>query len=169
MKHVEDFKVEIKNAIDEKLKEMGLVVKYSIKLSGYNNISLNIKSSKIDFKDNIIKKIESRIERLENINPSLHEEEILALKYELRIINAIDPDSLYNREIKCPFSLSYSGRNILGMFYSGDALEVLEMIYDAVDKVIKDWHEPDERVNYLNIPFRFNLSIGDNKGGYIVK
>ena len=43
------------------------------------------------------------------------------------------------------------------------------MIYDVVDKVIKDWHEPDERVNYLNIPFRFNLSIGDNKGGYIVK
>ena len=169
MKHVEDFKVIIKNAIDEKLKEMGLVVKYSIKVTGYKNIVMNIKSSKIDFKENSIERYKDRIDRLVNINPNLHYDEIEELKYRISILENIDPNTDYNRNIPCHLNLSYYGIESLKCTFKDDALEVLEMIYNVVDGVIKDWHEPDERINYLDIPFRFKFSIGENKGGYIVK
>ncbi|MEG1299451.1 MAG: hypothetical protein RSC93_01915 [Erysipelotrichaceae bacterium] len=161
-----DRKVTIKNDIDGSLKEHGFgnKVKYSMKIEHYSTLVLNIKSCHVDLKENLLNRLnERKNELLESGCYGVREMEMI--ENYISKNEKIDVDSEWNRDLNFHYH-SKGSKEDLGKFFTGEALDVLWAIHEAVHK---DWYdESDAMTDYFNVDFYFTLKIGDNKGGFSV-
>lgn len=159
-------KVEIKNRIDGLLKEKGFdrSVKFSMKIENYSKLVLNISACKVDLKENLMNRLNERKNELLN-SGCYSVNELESIENYIGQNERIDVDSEWNRDLNFHYHSSNSKED-LGKFFSGEALEILWLIHEAVH--VGWYNNSDAMIDYFDVDFYFDLNIGDNKGGFKV-
>lgn len=153
-----ELKEKVVSLIKDKAKEMNIKVELNVKIRNYSTLCVNIKGCSIDLKQNLIDTVSARIAELEESGCySIFEMERLQKLLNENANKGVDYHENYG--------LSFDSE--LQKSFSGQALEFVKSVMDAIKCDYYDNSDP--MTDYFDTAYYYDLSIGKNKNGLIVK